>query len=407
MANTNQSTTLLAAVPPILNAEEIITAAMQIITEKLNSLCKNANAQYWREVFHVIWGQLFCVHPIIEHLPPSFIIANDIITINCWMPSPAVVEQTKTWLDWDKIVNTPNTTLVDHAWYQLWFQDQGEQAATMDKGKDRAVDLATASLHLGQTTSHLAHTEQHGHSHSQKHRKSIKSALTINSDDALAAMMPGEELGVFGEARLGLLAVQLCHPEFDMHQVPPQPHLLSHPLLAHCARNVHQARASHPAHQEDQAVTHSDHAGNECYPIAKGLMGPMQHTRVQDHSSVLGLTPCCAISTAMVTMGFSRPVNLAPTTMVKEVFSYAGTPPNDMSESQAPLPLAPVISDALTPSDSNIMAEAPLVLTPPAIILLPMILLSIIHHKASDYVAGAPINSPTIQDGLPMMVTLN
>ncbi|KAL4078346.1 hypothetical protein V8B97DRAFT_2003569 [Scleroderma yunnanense] len=102
---------MLVAVSPVLDAADIVAAATGVIKAKLHSLWENPNAHYWREVVHVVWEQLW--------LPPSFVMPNHVIAADCWMPSPAMVEQTKSWPDWDKIIDTPNADLQDHAWYQL------------------------------------------------------------------------------------------------------------------------------------------------------------------------------------------------------------------------------------------------------------------------------------------------
>ncbi|KAL4066413.1 hypothetical protein V8B97DRAFT_1919324 [Scleroderma yunnanense] len=120
---------------------------------------------------------------------------NHVIAIDCWMPSPAMVEQTKTWPDWNKIVDTPG---------------QGEQLATINKSKGRAVNsppalsesgedpimasdsyglLNTAKEHRGWTTSQLVYKEHHDQSYSQRCCKSITSTPIINNGDNMSAAM--------------------------------------------------------------------------------------------------------------------------------------------------------------------------------------------------------------------------
>ncbi|KAL4067091.1 hypothetical protein V8B97DRAFT_1919113 [Scleroderma yunnanense] len=140
---------------------------------------------------------------------------NHVIAIDCWMPSPAMVEQTKTWPDWSKIVDTPGTELADHTWYQLHLQGQGEQLATINKGKGRAVDsppalseseedptmasdgyglLNTAEEHRGWTISQLVYKEHHDQSYSQRCCKSITFTPIINNGDNMSAAMKSAPL---------------------------------------------------------------------------------------------------------------------------------------------------------------------------------------------------------------------
>ncbi|KAL4063646.1 hypothetical protein V8B97DRAFT_1920350 [Scleroderma yunnanense] len=307
MTDAHGSYPTLAAVPPVLDAADIIAAATGVIKAKLHSLQENPNACYWREVVHVVWEQLFHVCPMIQQLPPSFMMPNHVIAANHWMPSLAMVEQTKSWPDWDKIIDTPNADLQDHAWYQLQFQGEVEQVAMMDKEKGKAVNPPfgcgedvtmpsdvhvsddTGEEHRGQTRSCLACRKQCSCSQSWKHQKSMTSMPTLNMDDntpvamesapTLVASMwicghcmvainsPPNGFSIVEESQsqaglAGSVIVRVgnpiplhAHPATIVPLAKPQPHYLPiHQLLAHPVRGVHQARASHLTSQGDQAA---------------------------------------------------------------------------------------------------------------------------------------------------------
>ncbi|KAL4078686.1 hypothetical protein V8B97DRAFT_2002975 [Scleroderma yunnanense] len=305
---------------------------------------------------------------MIQWLPPSFVMLNHVIAANHWMPSLAMVEQTKSWPDWDKIIDAPDADLQDHAW-------------------------------------------------------------------------AGNPIPLH------------AHPTTIVPPAKPQPHYLPiHQLLAHPVRGVHQARASHPASQGDQAAITPSPTGKltvldgvvivtpswltttsqpstpgsvaantgstppttpsstgsaggdntaqidaleakvlalkkelvvkshqlddtaqalwqEHYPLAQGLMGPIHHTTTPQPGPMLPST-CHAITLAMVTpLGYTQQVDLALTTMVEEVPSHPNTPINDMSEAQQQPPAPASIEDAPTHTDGATAPDAPLVPVTPAIIV--------------------------------------
>ncbi|KAL4073926.1 hypothetical protein J3A83DRAFT_4187511 [Scleroderma citrinum] len=180
MTDAHGSYPMSVAVSPVLDTADIVAAATGVIKEKLHSLWENPNACYWREVVHVVWEQLCHVCPVIQQLPPSFVMPNHVITADCWIPSLAMVEQMKSWPDWDKIVDTPDADLQDHAWYQVQFQGEVDDVhASNDAGEE----------HRGWTRSHPACRKQHSHSWSQKHQKGMTSTPTLNMDDNMLAAM--------------------------------------------------------------------------------------------------------------------------------------------------------------------------------------------------------------------------
>ncbi|KAL4078651.1 hypothetical protein V8B97DRAFT_1914469 [Scleroderma yunnanense] len=103
------------------------------------------------------------------------------------------------------------------------------------------------------------------------------------------------------------------------------------------------------------------------YPTLEGLIHPMQHTSIPH--PLLVSTPYNVTSMAVVTMEDTRQVDLAPTTMFKEVPSHAGTPSNHLPESQPLPPHAASTADAPINLPGATTAEAVLVLTTLAIIV--------------------------------------
>ncbi|KAL4070102.1 hypothetical protein V8B97DRAFT_2007726 [Scleroderma yunnanense] len=491
MTDAHGSYPMLVAVSPVLDTADIVATATGVIKAKLHSLWENHNACYWREVVHVVWEQLW--------LPPGFVMPSHVIIINHWMPSPAMVEKTKSWPDWDKIIDAPNVDLPDHAWYQLQFQGEVEQVAMMDKGKGKAVDPPfgcgedvtmpsdvhasndAREEHRGQTRSHPACKEQCGCSQSQKCQKGMTSTSTLNMDDNMLAAMklaptPAASMGICGCCMAAInsppdgFSIRVenpiplhIHPATVIPPAKPQPHYLPiHQLLAHPIKGVHQARVSHLASQGDQAAITPSPTGKltvldgvvivtpswltttswpstpgsvaantgsippttpsgtgsassdntaridtleakvlalkkelvvkshqlddtwckvsslcdivealqqEHYPLAQGLMGPIQHTTTLQPGPMLRST-CHAITPAMVTLlDYTWQVDLAPTTMVEEVPSHPNTPINDMLEMQQQLPAPASIEDAPTHTDGATAPDAPLVLATPAIIV--------------------------------------
>ncbi|KAL4070610.1 hypothetical protein J3A83DRAFT_4372798 [Scleroderma citrinum] len=104
----------------------------------------------------------------------------------------------------------------------------------------------------------------------------------------------------------------------------------------------------------------------EHYPLAQGLMGPIQHTTTPQPAPM----PPSAITPAMVTsLGYTWQVDLALTTMVEEVPSHPSTLLNNMSEVQQQPPAPASIEDAPTHTDGATAPDIPLVLVTPAIIV--------------------------------------
>ncbi|KAL4063907.1 hypothetical protein V8B97DRAFT_1920331 [Scleroderma yunnanense] len=477
MTDAHGSYPMLVAVSPVLDTADIIAAATGVIKAKLHGLQENPNAWYWREVVHVVLEQLCHVHPVIH---------------------PAMVEQTKRWPDWDKIVDAPNADLQDHAWYQLQFQGEVEQVAMVNKEKGKAVNplfgcgedvTMPSDVHAsndageedrGQTRSHLACREQCGCSWSQKHQKGMTSMPTFNMDDNTPAAMEsaptlvasmwicGHCMAAINSPPNGFSIVeegQRCNRCRDRNLAclvkpgqacwqcnctKPKPHYLPiHQLLAHPVRGVHQAGASHLASQGDQAAitpspaskltvldavvivtpswltitsqpsTPGSVAANtgstpsttpsstgsasgdntaridtleaevlalkkelvvnlhnivealqqEHYPLAKDLMGPIQHTTTPQPGPMPPST-CHAITPAVVTpLCYTWQVDLALTTIVEEVPSHPNTPINDMSEVQQQPPAPASIEDAPTHTDGATAPDAPLVPVTLAIIV--------------------------------------
>ncbi|KAL4077853.1 hypothetical protein J3A83DRAFT_4369246 [Scleroderma citrinum] len=423
MTDAHGSYPMLVAVSPVLDTADIVATATGVIKAKLHSLWENHNACYWREVVHVVWEQLCHVHPVIQWLPPGFVMPSHVIIINHWMPSPAMVEKTKSWPDWDKIIDAPNVDLPDHAWYQLQFQGEVEQVAMMDKGKGKAVDPPfgcgedvtmpsdvhasndAREEHRGQTRSHPACKEQCGCSQSQKCQKGMTSTSTLNMDDNMLAAMklaptPAASMGICGCC---MAAINSPPDGFSIVEegqswpstpgsvaantgsIPPTTPSGTGSASSDNTARIDTLEAKVLALKKELVVKSHQLDDTWCkvsslcdivealqqehYPLAQGLMGPIQHTTTLQPGPMLRST-CHAITPAMVTLlGYTWQVDLAPTTMVEEVPSHPNTPINDMLEMQQQLPAPASIEDAPTHTDGATAPDAPLVLATPAIIV--------------------------------------
>ncbi|KAL4075251.1 hypothetical protein V8B97DRAFT_2004781 [Scleroderma yunnanense] len=360
----------LVAVSPVLDTADIVATATGVIKAKLHSLQENPNACYWREVVHVVWEQLW--------LPPGFVMPNHVIATDCWMPSPAMVEQMKSWPDWDKIVDAPNADLQDHAWAGNPIPLHAHPATIVPPAKPQPHYLPIHQL--------LAHPVRGVHQARAPHPASQGDQAAITPSptgkltvlDGVAIVTPSWLTTTSQPSTPGSVAA-------NTGSTPP-----TTPSGTGLAGSDNTARIDTleakvlvlkkelvvKSHQLDDTWHEVSSLCNiveafqqEHYPLAQGLMGPIHHTTTPQPGPMPPST-CHVITPAMVTpLGYTWQVDLALITMVEEVPSHQNTQINDTSEVQQQPPAPALIEDAPTHTDGATVPDTPLVPATPAIIV--------------------------------------